>query len=90
MSNKLIIDNRVIARLTLTDDVRDNWNLNNITSEMIIKSLAATVGSELKEKISSNMTGFANPYNGESGFEVELYVFTKEQLHELVDQIKTK
>jgi len=90
MSNKLIIDNRVIARLTLTDDVRDNWNLNNITSEMIVKSLAAMIGNELKEKISSNITGFANPHNGESGFEVELYVFTKEKLHELIDQIKTK
>lgn len=90
MSNKLIDDNRVVAKLRLTDEVRDNWELNNITSEMLVKSLAAVIGNELKEKISSNMVGYANPSNNETGYGVELYVFTKEQLHELVDQIKAR
>ncbi len=89
----LTINNKVVATLALTPDDLDNetiqnWTEHNVLAEMINKMLIARVSNQISDKITKNIKGFAKPDSKgnivESGYEVELYVFTREELIELL------
>lgn len=84
----LPINNKVRAVFSPSNEEKENWWKHGIITEMITKTLAANLVNQITKKINGNITGFMKPdsegHLTESGFEVEVFVFTREELTELL------